>query len=241
MNLLPDVSRARFGGWSTKVQLPPGTRPAEVKAADYAYGYLKNLIVTLALPPESLITENEIAAATGVSRTPVREAFSRLQSEQLLILIPHRGALVPEITLRAIKEQAITRVVLEGYGIEWICEHKVPVAERLNELVEQQHAVLQDDPERIVDMVSIDKEFHWTLVKATGNTEFAQLYNSIHDRQLRIGIAMFGAIKERRCAAVEQHRDIAEAVKNFDLPEAKRLLHYHLIGGMHEVSDVFTN
>lgn len=241
MNLLPDVSRARFGGWSTKVQLPSGTRPVEAKAADYAYVYLKNLIVTLQLPPESLITENEIASATGVSRTPVREAFSRLQSEQLLQLIPHRGALVPEITLRAIKEQAITRVVLEGYGIDWICENKVPIADVLFDLVEKQHAILMDDPERVVDMVSVDKEFHWTLVKATGNTEFAQLYNSIHDRQLRIGIAMFGVLKERRCVAIDQHREIAAAIQKFDLPEAQRLLRLHLIGGLGEVSGVFTS
>ncbi|QIM16955.1 GntR family transcriptional regulator [Leucobacter insecticola] len=88
MDVLPDVTHARFGGWSTQTQLPPGLRPPGVKAPDYVYRYLKNLIVTLQLPPKAIITETQIAEAVGVSRTPVRETFSRLQSEQLLSLIP---------------------------------------------------------------------------------------------------------------------------------------------------------
>ncbi|MCW2289553.1 DNA-binding GntR family transcriptional regulator [Leucobacter luti] len=241
MQFIPDVAHARFGGWSTKAPLPPGVRPPEVKAADYAYAYLKELIVTLELAPQSIITENEIAAATGVSRTPVREAFSRLQSEQLLRLIPHRGAVVSEITLRSIHEQAQTRVVLESYGVEWVCEHEVPIAERLFALVESQRSIYEDDPDRIVDMVLTDKEFHWTLVRATGNTEFAQLYNSIHDRQVRIGIAMFQAVESRRCSAIHQHEEIAQAIAEFDVETAKSLLKSHLVDSLSEVSGIFTN
>ena len=241
MQQIPDVSHARFGGWSVKAPLPPGVRPSGVKAADYAYGYLKDLIITLRLPPQSIITENEVAAATGVSRTPVREAFSRLQSEQLLTLIPHRGAVVPEITLRAIQEQAVTRVVLEGYGVEWVCEHRVPIADRLYQLIEEQRTIYEEDPDRIVDMVVTDKEFHWTLVHATGNTEFAQLYNSIHDRQLRIGIAMFQAVPSRRCSAIEQHLEIAQALEHHDRETAKSLLESHLVGSLGEISGIFRN
>ena len=212
-----------------------------MKAAEYTYVYLKQLIVTLALPPLSIITENEVAAATGVSRTPVREAMLRLQSERLLNLIPQRGAMVPAITLRAIQEQAVTRTVLEGYGVEWICEHQVPIADSLYELVETQQSIYDADPERVVEMVTVDKEFHWTLVKATGNTEFAHLYNSLHDRQLRIGIAMFQAVPPRRCTAIGEHLEIAKAVEQFDRPRALELLEAHLVGSIPQVAGVFTD
>lgn len=85
----------------------------------------------------------------------------------------------------------------------------------------------------------IDKEFHWALVQATGNTEFAQLYNSIHDRQVRIGIAMFQAIESRRCSAIQQHEEIALAIEQFDAETAKRLLESHLVGSLDEVAGVF--
>lgn len=241
MNLLPDATRARFGSWTTDVKLPPGTRAPGSKAADYAYNYLKNLIVTLGIPPRAIVTEGEVAEATGISRTPVREAFLRLQSERLLDMLPQRGAMVPEITLRNIQEQAQTRVVLEGYGIQKICENHVPVADELLRLIAEQRAIYEDDPERIVEMVAADKEFHWTLVRSIGNTEFAQLYNTLHDRQLRVGIALFEAVPARRCSAIEQHTKIAEAIRAFDQEQALQLLEKHLLESLNEVAGIFTN
>ena len=209
MNLLHDTSLARFGGWTSSVDLPPGKRDPSMKAAEHAYRYLKDLIVTLELPPRAIVTEKEVASATDVSRTPVREAFFRLQAERLLDIFPRRGAVVPEITLRGITEQAQTRLVLEGHGVESICNRKIPVAGELFRLIEQQEAVYSRDPTKILEMVLIDKEFHWSLVKAIGNTEFSQLYNTLHDRQVRIGIAMFNAVDDRPCKAIHQHTKIA--------------------------------
>ena len=241
MSRVLDPARRRFGGWTTEPNLPPSTRDPRVKATDFADDYLKELIVTLQLPPLTVVTESEVATAIAVSRTPVREAFLRLSAERLLEYVPRRGAMVPAITLRSIREQAETRVVMEGYGVDWICEHRVPVAPDLYELVEQQAAVNPDEPGAIPHMVAIDKEFHWTLVKATGNTEFARLYNSLHDRQLRTGIAMFTAVPNRPHTAVDHHRAIADAIAEFDRDRAQALLKHHIIESLDEVARVFTD
>lgn len=235
-----NITRTRFGGWTTEVQLPNRVRDPGTKAAEHAYNYLKNLIVTLELPPRAIVTENEVAAATGVSRTPVREAFFRLESEHLLELLPRRGAMTPDITLRHIREQAETRVVLESYGVEWVCNNRIPVSAELDRLVVEQRRIYTDDPDSIVDQVLVDKEFHWMLVKATGNTEFARLYNSLHDRQVRTGIAMFGAVPTRRCSAIEHHGSIAAALAEHDKERALTLLEHHLIGSLTQVADIFT-
>ncbi|WP_231445975.1 GntR family transcriptional regulator [Brevibacterium zhoupengii] len=241
MNLYHDTSKARFGGWSTSAILPPGVRDPSVKAADYAYQYLKELIVTMELAPQTIITEVEVAEATGVSRTPVREAFFRLQAEKLLDPLPRRGALVPAITLRNIQEQAQTRLVLEGYGIQQICKNKMPVLEELSSLIAEQKAVLESDPDKVVEMVLIDKEFHWTLIKAVGNTEFSQLYNALHDKQVRIGIAKFRAVKGRACNAISEHNKIYEALIQYDVETAQQRLEEHLLGSLNQISSIFTN
>lgn len=240
MNNYESMTRSRFGGWTTEVQLPNRVRDPGTKAAEHAYNYLKHLIVTLELPPRAIVTENEVASATGVSRTPVREAFFRLESEHLLELLPRRGAMTPDITLRNIREQAQTRVVLESYGVEWVCDNRLPVTPELDRLVEEQRKIHTDDPDRIVDQVLVDKEFHWTLVKATGNTEFARLYNSLHDRQVRTGIALFGAVPARRCHAIDHHASIAAALADHDKEKALALLEHHLIGSISQVADIFT-
>jgi DNA-binding GntR family transcriptional regulator len=66
----------------------------EPPAADRAYALTKELVLTGELPGGHLFSEGEIAERLGVSRTPVREAFLRLQAEDLLTLIPKRGAVV---------------------------------------------------------------------------------------------------------------------------------------------------
>lgn len=235
-----DRSRGRFSSWNTTPDLPTASRPEGVKAADFAYYYLKDQIVTLALQPGTILTEVQVAAATGVSRTPVREAFFRLSTERLLDVLPRRGAVVPEITVRAIREQAETRLVLEGYGVERICAGKLDVSGELHRLIAQQRQVFERDKDAIVDMVTIDKEFHWALVRATGNTEFAQLYNSLHDRQMRYGIAMFDAIPDRRASALDQHTAIADAIAVHDVDTALERLELHLRATLDQVAEVFS-
>ena len=80
----------------TSSALSPASPP--VSAADRAHRYVRERILSGEIAGAAMITEGEIAEATGVSRTPVREAFLRLQAEGLLALHPKRGALVQPIT-----------------------------------------------------------------------------------------------------------------------------------------------
>src|ERR1700731_1416330 len=67
-------------------------------AKDRAHDYVKRQVLTGAFPGGELISEGEVAAALGMSRTPVREAFLRLEAEGLLRLYPQRGALVVPVS-----------------------------------------------------------------------------------------------------------------------------------------------
>jgi DNA-binding GntR family transcriptional regulator len=87
-------------------------RPVDEPAKDFVYGYIKDLILDLTLPPGHIVTEMDIAGVTGLSRTPVREAFLRLDAERLIQLIPRRGALVTTVTARQIRELSKTRLIL---------------------------------------------------------------------------------------------------------------------------------
>ena len=70
------------------------------KAVDKAYQTVRERIVRGVYPASSRITEQEVAAVAGVSRTPVREALRKLHAEGLLEFIPHQGAVVTEWTAR---------------------------------------------------------------------------------------------------------------------------------------------
>jgi DNA-binding GntR family transcriptional regulator len=207
--------------------LPVQQRPSDVPAKDFAYQYVKRLIVDLILPPGDIITEMDIANVTGLSRTPVREAFLRLDAERLIQLLPRRGALVAPVTARQIRELSRTRLALELYAVRELHERRIPVADQLWPLVHRQRALL-DEGAPYPEIIACDREFHSTIVRAVGNTVMSELYASMGDRQQRTGVAAFMAQPGRPEFAVEHHRLIVEALQREDLAGAEEMLRLHL-------------
>src|SRR3954454_11525326 len=82
-------------------------------ATSRAYDHLKQAILDRAYPGGALLSEGEGAAQVGVSRTPVREALLRLESEGLVRLYPKRGALVLPVSPQEISDVLETRELVE--------------------------------------------------------------------------------------------------------------------------------
>lgn len=70
------------------------------KLTDLAYEQLEEAIITLRIPPGSVISELTLSEMLNIGRTPIREAIQRLAREHLLLVLPQRGLLVPEIDLK---------------------------------------------------------------------------------------------------------------------------------------------
>ncbi|MGY8635396.1 GntR family transcriptional regulator [Bradyrhizobium sp. 14AA] len=84
--------------------MPPKSRstkslPADGSLTATAYRKLEELIVTLQIPPGSLVSEPELAARLGIGRTPIREAMQRLARERLIRVMPSRGCTVTEVSV----------------------------------------------------------------------------------------------------------------------------------------------
>ena len=209
------------------VALPPATRERDVPAKDFAYDYVKRQILEFVLPPGHIVTEMDIATVTGLSRTPVREAFLRLDAEGLIELLPRRGALVAPVTVRQIRELSETRLVLELHAAGQICRLRIPCADELYALVERQRELTAGGA-AFADVIECDVAFHQHLVGAVGNTELTRLYESMGDRQRRTGVAAFRAQPGRPESALEHHGAIVAALAAFDEPAAQSMLREHL-------------
>jgi DNA-binding GntR family transcriptional regulator len=81
--------------------------------ADRAYNLLEEMIVTLALPPGSVVTEGELAKRIGIGRTPLREALLRLGAQHLVTTRARRGLVINEISLNELLGILETRRVLD--------------------------------------------------------------------------------------------------------------------------------
>jgi DNA-binding GntR family transcriptional regulator len=194
---------------------------AEPSASERAYRHVKERVLDGVLPGGELISEGEIAEALGMSRTPVRAAFTQLESEGLLRLYPKRGALVVPVSAAEMEAVIETRWVIERYAIERAMSAPGAVADDLCAAVDRQDGL------RGLEFVEADRAFHRALVAATGNAILLGVYDSLRDRQRRMGRAT-ARTAEQLAAILDEHREIAEAIAGGDAERALTALRAHL-------------
>src|SRR3569623_3042014 len=86
---------------------------AAASFAGRAYYAIRELIVTLELPPGAVVKEPELTARLGIGRTPVREALRRLAQERLIEVYPRRGMFVTTVDVRDLARLSEVRAMLE--------------------------------------------------------------------------------------------------------------------------------
>jgi DNA-binding GntR family transcriptional regulator len=199
-------------------------------AKDRAYEFVKDQFLHGAYPGGELISEGAVAAALEMSRTPVREAFLRLETEGLLRLYPQRGALVIPVSPDEVRQVLEARHVLEDFAA-WKAVARTPaqraaLRSELEQSVARQRALAAEGDLR--GFLQEDRGFHTTLVDACGNTFFTQLYPSRRDRQVRMIADSLISDDERRDTILDEHAAIAAAVGKGDPQTACSLVADHL-------------
>jgi DNA-binding GntR family transcriptional regulator len=197
-------------------------------AADVAYDFTKERILDGRFTGGEMISEGEIAAGVGLSRTPVREAFLRLESEGLLRLYPKRGALVVPVSAAEIESVMETRLLVERHAVEKVVRNGTDVTDELDaELRTQEELVAAGDTAAFVDA---DREFHRVLVAAGGNPILLQLHDSLRDRQSRMNLTALARDPRRMRQIVDEHRALVSALAEPSPAAAIRLIERHLAG-----------
>ncbi len=108
-----------------------------------AYEYLKSAIFDGRFSPGERLTEESLAKQLGMSRTPIREALHKLESEGLITPLASRGFVASQDSREEVDELFEIRAVLEGYALRVICTRaSEPVLERLDETVAQAEVAL---------------------------------------------------------------------------------------------------
>ena len=196
--------------------------PRAGTAKDRALDYVKTRVLTGAFPGGELISEGDVATALGMSRTPVREAFLRLEAEGLLRLYPQRGALVVPVSPDEVRSVMEARLVLEQFAATKVVRRGAAacaaVFERLSgELERQRTAVDRTDWPEFLDA---DRAFHAITLAESGNAILSGFYASLRDRQMRMIGESSLRDPDRVTTILAEHRAIAEALRDGDGPRA---------------------
>jgi len=172
------------------------------------------------------IIEAPLANELSVSRTPIRQAFKKLESEGLVENIPNRGSFAKGFTKRDIQDIYEVRKVLEALAIEWaaerISEEDILKLEEIVELME--FYTIKKNFEKIME---VNKTFHEIIYKATESRFMAQILKSYQDyvEQAR-RTTVFE--EEYLIGILNEHKGILNAVKKRDTKESTKLINQHL-------------
>ncbi|MGY5764181.1 GntR family transcriptional regulator [Brachybacterium sp. DNPG3] len=187
-------------------------------AADRVYAHVKNRILAGEIAGGSMITEGEIAEATGLSRTPVREAFLRLQAEQWLTLYPKRGALVRPVAAGEAHDVLDARRMVEAHAARTICAlpsaDRARVVDALAEILAAQDAAIA--AEDLAAYSLQDARFHQGIVAGGGNALVTEFAVTLRERQERLIAHTVQRDLERAALYVEGHHRLLERLRAAD-------------------------
>ncbi|WP_158818108.1 GntR family transcriptional regulator [Methylocapsa sp. S129] len=186
---------------------------------------IRELIVSGRLVLGEQLSESALAEQLGVSRTPVREAFLRLETERLVEVRPQRGTFVFQYGAPELRDICELREVLETGALRIaLSRNRVELIERLEGETNAADAagVVEPGPYQ-----AFDKSFHDALVRASANEELIEAYERISGRVRTI---RYRLTRSRRQIAGSQrgHREIVNALKDGRDADAIRRLGKHV-------------
>lgn len=182
---------------------------------------IREAIIRGDFKPGQRLKQSELADSLGVSRMPIREAFQKLESEGLIELEPHKGAIVKSIRVADLEEIYALRAQLESLAVsqtvELVTEGDLS---QLTSLVEQMEATKDVD-----EFIQYNIDFHRLLIKRCKwqrlNNFIATLWNGFPQQTPHF----LGRLERSN----KEHREILEAFVNRDKDRASKLVSEHII------------
>jgi DNA-binding GntR family transcriptional regulator len=202
----------------------PVARDRSRSAADYAYAALREEIVEGRFPPGRRMREIELASWLGISRTPTRQALSRLEIEGLVALQPRAGLVVSSLDAAAMAELYEMRGALEGTAAAMAARHaSARDVEALVQLVEAEGALPEDPAIRYRHNLA----FHGAIYQAAHNRYLMKSLQALNDAIALLGPTTMG-VAGRLADAHEEHRRIVAAIAAQDGDKAESEARAHV-------------
>lgn len=194
---------------------------------DQAYAELKRLILDTTFSPGDFLSERQLAERLTMSKTPVKAALQRLESEGFIAVSPQQGIIVRDLSIHEIADQFEIRLALESHVLRSVAGKLTSdEAQRLRGNLEQQRAmVATHDYARAVEL---DTDFHTMICEFHGNQEIIRVMSQLRERMHRVIARVFEQDRDRMAASVGEHTAIAEAVLAGDADRAAQRIREHL-------------
>ena len=224
---------------------PAGERSSETERmeangliAERAYAELRDRIVTLRLPPGTLLREDELMLELAIGRTPLREAVKRLALENLVAVQPRSGTFVTSVDAADIIHISEVRADLEAQAAELAARRMEPA------LRERAEALLDEvrELERSADaeaLMRLDETIHRLVWEGSRNPYLVETLERYFVLSLRVWYVVLDRVPGLGAAVVDQAR-LLEAVLGRDPTLARSLMREHVLAFEREIMSAFS-
>ena len=206
---------------------------AQGSLSEQAYDVLKEKLLTM--ESGAYLSSRQFASEIGISYTPVREAFLRLQKEGALKQIPNVGFFVAQMDINEILQLFQVRECIEPFVLKQVITRVTPSHIILMRgFVEEQRQALEN--EDITKYMKLDIKIHEVLLDIYGNPHIKSLYHTIRETYLfcskRIAQSFYPG-------ALEEHINLIDAIESGDTELSLRILNEHMESAKQRIMEGF--
>lgn len=190
------------------------------------YQLLKLAIVRSEVKPGERLSDVELAKGLEISRQPIRDAFSRLQNEDLLVVWPQRGTFVKRISVQAVIDARFVREAIEADIVRLLAHDPQPaLVTELKSLLTAQRKVMRKPP---VAFMKLDDEFHRTLAEGAGKANAWHVIDSVKTQMDRVRFLSFNYFHVERL--IREHSNIVTNISEGHVSASVKQMRQHLRG-----------
>lgn len=201
-------------------------------ASEKAYRMLRDRIFTGDYPPGSRLKERQLCQDLEVSRTPVREALRRLESEGLVQIEPRRGGVVSHIDTGEAEEIFALGAVIESFAAKMAAQKATAegVAE-LGRIIDDMGRVLERADERCrAEYMQLDGELHGRIVAMADSRRLSAALQQVVGVPVLVQAFNRYTLEHLR-QSFDQHRTLVDAIRERDGEMAESAMRYHILAG----------
>lgn len=195
----------------------------EESLSQMAYNDLLDRLIKREIPVGAVLQERRLAEALAISRTPVRDALNRLESEGFITRKPGGVLVVKEFSTRELIETLHVRQVLEMEGVR-LATGRIPASE-LDEVEAAIRALLAAEEPSAEEDWEVDSRFHRMVAEKSGN---AVLAKHIHDLRVKTHMFNMDRVPERFEIGHREHLAIIDALRHGDRDAARAGIQAHI-------------
>jgi DNA-binding GntR family transcriptional regulator len=227
---MPTATGAKMSPVATLETEPQLWESGPGSLADRAYLQLREEIIGVALPPGTLLREEDLTRRLGVGRTPVREAVQRLHRDGFVTVIPRRGTLVSEINITDLAGIYEVRAHLESWAARLAAERAGPADRAEAEALLAELEALSPGG-GYEHLLTLDRRIHRFAYRCAQNAHLAETLDQYHNLSLRIlNVAMkrYPKLTPRLDDVVHDQRQLLKSIIAGDGAAAERAAAEHV-------------